>query len=295
MRLDDLMDAIGKIDLRFVKEAEDASDYGMEEDRRNPGKKLFSFVRRNRILTTAACLAMILVGGSAAFLLTFRCGSSAPKDGSAAQYATGAAEDTKGDIYEESAADNAAKDNGAADSAAKDDSADTGGQIESDMAAAEEIHINAINEVVSMEICMAQPDTVKEMTIEEAEEYYGLRIMPETLPEGVTCEENPLRVGYTKDGTVMDDNNSLNFLDADGTLRLSISARTTESGLITDFASDDLETSVIGNTTLLIGYDSSGDGYYLVRYEKENVIVTVQGYGIGQEELLEVLRSLLAE
>lgn len=293
MRLDDLMDAIGKIDLRFVKEAEDASDYGSEENKKNSNRKLFKFVRKNRILTVAACLAIVLVGGSAAFLLTFRCGSSSQKSADM----TGAVEETKNDAYEENAAENNAADAGAADGGV-----DTGGQTdtdgvaETDEALTEEIHINEIDEVIGTAICMAEPSEIKELTVEEAEAYYGVRLMPQAIPEGLSYDDTQtIQVGYTSDGTVMDDNNTLRFLDGDETARLKISARTTNSGSITEFASDTLEKSVIGDTTLTIGYDASGSGYYLAIYEKAGTIVTVEGTGISQDEMLAVLRSLLAE
>ena len=293
MRLDDLMDAIGKIDLRFVKEAEDASDYGNEEKEQASPKKLFKFVRRNRILTAAACLAIILVGGSSAFLLTFRCGSSQKSADM-----TGAVEEAKNGAYEENAAEN-----NAADASSPDGGADTGGGqtdtegvAESDEALAEEIHINEIDQVIGTAICMAQPSGIKELTVEEAEAYYGVRLMPQTIPEGLSYDDTqPIQVGYTSDGTVMDDNNTLRFLDEDETARIKISARTTNSGTITEFASDSLETSVIGDTTLTIGYDASGDGYYLAIYEKAGTTVTVEGTGIGEGEMLTVLRALLAE
>ena len=284
MRLDDLMDAIGKIDLRFVKEAEDASDYGSEENKKNSNRKLFQFVRKNRILTAAACLAIVLVGGSAAFLLTFRCGSSSQKSADM----TGAVEETKNDDYEENAAEN-----NAADADAADGGVDT---AETEEALAEEIHINEIDEVIGTAICMAEPSEIKELTVEEAEAYYGVRLMPQAIPEGLSYDDTQtIQAGYTSDGTVMDDNNTLRFLDGDETARLKISARTTNSGSITEFASDTLEKSVIGDTTLTIGYDASGSGYYLAIYEKAGTIVTIEGTGISQDEMLAVLRSLLAE
>ncbi len=292
MRLDDLMDAIGKIDLRFVKEAEDASDYGTEENKKTSNRKLFKFVRKNRILTAAACLAIILVGGSSAFLLTFRCGSSQKSADM-----TGAVEEAKNGAYEENAAEN-----NAADASTADGGVDTGGQTDTDgvtdtdEALAEEIHINEIDQVIGTAICMAEPSEIKELTVEEAEDYYGVRLMPQTIPQGLIYDDTqPIQVGYTSDGTVMDDNNTLRFLDEDETTRLKISARTTNSGTITEFASDTLEKSVIGDTTLTIGYDASGDGYYLAIYEKAGTIVTAEGTGISQEEMLTVLRSLLAE
>lgn len=293
MRLDDLMDAIGKIDLRFVKEAEDVSDYGTEENKKNSNRKLFKFVRKNRILTAAACLAIILVGGSSAFLLTFRCGSSQKSADM-----TGAVEEAKNGAYEENAAEN-----NAADASSPDSGADTGGGqtdtdgvADTDEALTEEIHINEIDQVIGTAICMAEPSEIKELTVEEAEDYYGVRLMPQTIPQGLIYDDTqPIQVGYTSDGTVMDDNNTLRFLDEDETARLKISARTTNSGTITEFASDTLEKSVIGDTTLTIGYDASGDGYYLAIYEKAGTIVTAEGTGISQEEMLTVLRSLLAE
>lgn len=292
MRLDDLVDAVGKIDLRFVKEAEDASDYGNEEKEQASKKKLFKFVRRNRILTAAACLAIILVGGSSAFLLTFRCGSSQKSADM-----TGAVEEAKNSAYEENAAEN-----NAADASTADGGVDTGGQTdtdgvaETDEALPEDIHINEIDQVIGTAICMAEPSEIKELTVEEAEAYYGVRLMPQTIPEGLSYDDTfPIQVGYTSDGTVMDDNNTLRFLDGEETARLKISARTTNSGTITEFASDSLETSVIGDTTLTIGYDASGDGYYLAIYEKAGTTVTVEGTGISEDEMLTVLRALLAE
>ena len=288
MRLDDLMDAIGKIDLRFVKEAEDASDYGNEEKEQASPKKLFKFVRRNRILTAAACLAIILVGGSSAFLLTFRCGSSQKSADM-----TGAVEEAKNGAYEENAADASSPDSGVDTGGGQ---TDTEGVAESDEALAEEIHINEIDQVIGTAICMAEPSEIRELTVEEAEAYYGVRLMPQTIPEGLSYDDTqPIQVGYTSDGTVMDDNNTLRFLDEDETARIKISARTTNSGTITEFASDSLETSVIGDTTFTIGYDASGDGYYLAIYEKAGTTVTVEGIGIGEGEMLTVLRALLAE
>lgn len=276
MKIDDLMDAIGKINLCYVKEAEDRNDYEESAEGNGNVRKTVRWRHRSLWLSAAACLCILVLGGTYGIWLQ-KGGSDTASSGAVM----------------ESAADDR-MDGGTSDVTGAGEEA-----VEENAAGAvEDIRINEITEVSGMEICMAEPASIKEMTLEEAEDYYGLRLLPEVLPEGVSLsEDGALHIAYAEDGSVMDDNNRLIFRDAEGEMRLQIQARTTESDSITEFVEDDLETSTIAGTSLTIGHGSwqEEQSYYLAIYREGAVTVTVQGYGIGQEDLLAVLRSLLAE
>lgn len=298
MKTDDLLDAIGKMNPRYVREAEDKSDYEdaaasgpgtLAGDAHEKKKKQRRMKRRSLWLSAAACLCLLAAGGIYGLRQQ---GSSASADSAAGMEA--ALETDSGDDMD-NAARMAQESADAVAESAEEERADASAE-----SAEEEdiICINEITEVSGMVICMVEPASEQRMTLEEAEEYYGVRLMPEVLPEGIFCqEEDAFVIRYTEDGSVMDDNNQLIFQDAGGEIRLKIQARTTESDEITMFADEDLETSVIAGTPLTIGRSSWGEeeSYYLAIYEKGDVTVTVQSYGIGEEELLAVLRSLLAE
>ncbi|MGN0142566.1 MAG: hypothetical protein ACI4AD_10085 [Roseburia sp.] len=300
MKIDDLMDAIGKINLCYVKEAEDRSDYEESAEGNGNVRKTVRWRHRSLWLSAVACLCILVLGGTYGLWLQ-KGGSDTASSGAVMESAaddrmdggmsdvTGAgAENGKESVADDEMDGGMSDVTGAVEEAAEENAA----------GAVEDIRINEITEVSGMDICMAEPASIKEMTLEEAEDYYGLRLLPEVLPEGVSLsEDGALHIAYAEDGSVMDDNNRLIFRDAEGEMRLQIQARTTESDSITEFVEDDLETSTIAGTSLTIGHGSwqEEQSYYLAIYREGAVTVTVQGYGIGQEDLLAVLRSLLAE
>jgi hypothetical protein len=306
MKTDDLLDAIGKIDSRFVKEAEAPSDYEEIKEHKKPLRLQWKIW-----LSAAACFGLLVIGVTYGSLRLQRADESSA---SSADAAAGSASNTvkfgstgNGDDTSKDGGSIAKEENDGNQDKTADSGSTAAGQVaaeDAEQEAAEdtrnedEVCINEINQLNGMEICMAEPENVTEMSLAEAEAYYGLRLMPKVLPEGISYDDTSvLSVSYTEDGSVMDDNNTLRFRDASGEERLTIQARTTESGNITEFADDNLKASVIAGTTLTIGHDmwQKDTDFYIAIYQKGEVTVTVQGTGITEDEMLAVLHSLLVQ
>ena len=104
--------------------------------------------------------------------------------------------------------------------------------------------------------CGAAPARTEYYTAEELETYYGIRILPGTLPDGFEPEEaeQGYAVSYGDDGAVMDDNCKLVYPNGESGGRLEISARTVDMGEITSFADTGLRTSEIYGTEMTVGH-----------------------------------------
>lgn len=76
---------------------------------------------------------------------------------------------------------------------------------------------------------------------------------------------------------------------------LKISARTTESGIITTFTENDLEKSQVAGTDVTVAHDAGSKAvdYYLSIYETNGVTVTVETEGLSEADVQNVLNELL--
>lgn len=288
MKIEKLIDAIGQIKPEYIKEAE---TWKPSEKKAHKRKGILQFKSLKRLLPVAACVCLLAAGGVYGLL----------NDGGAAtEESTGALESM------EEAAEDSAGEGGMADGAAPQDAADEAGIGEAESAAGavqqDRIIINEVKEFSGAVYCGVEPSREEFYTSVELQEYYGVRILPEELPEGLVlsdAEEQTYRVAYNEKDEVMDDNNKLIYQNAKGDRKLEISVRTTESGEITSFADADLEASVIGGKEVAIGHyregstEAQSDGY-LATFEKAGVSFTVQSTGLSEEEILLVLRGLVS-
>lgn len=309
MKIDELLDALGKIDPVYIEEAE---------------KTRFARRRRAKYWVPAvACAALLVLGGSfGLWRLDNGAADMAESTGEAAG-AADMAESTGDAAGTADMAESAAEAADASDAAAPGEKADAAegtasGNVADDGAAvtgavpeyaenagpeaAETVwKMNEVEELQTAVACGAAPASVEYYTAEQLEDYYGIRILPGTLPGDYALEdaaEKKYAVGYGSDGSVIEDNCTLLFKDAHGG-ELRISARTIDMGEMTSFADTKLAASEIGGTEVTVGHyriGSSGSGEsdaYLAIYEKDGVTVTVEGIAMKEADFKIVLESLL--
>lgn len=234
------------------------------------------FVRRTKYwIPVAACVALLVLGGTYGLLQL---------DGGKMQ---------ESDAAMESAA-------ALPDSPVKEESAEYA--VGAELGKGEVLwNVNEVEDLQTAVACGAAPARTEYYTTEELETYYGIRILPGTLPDGFEPEEaeRGYAVSYGDDGEVMDDNCKLVYQNGESGGRLEISARTVDMGEITSFADTGLRTSEIYGTKVTVGhYRTKGNGSskadgYLAIYEKDGVTVTVEGTGIDEETFRAVLEDLL--
>lgn len=287
MKIEELIDAIGQIKPEYIKEAETWEPLEKKEQKR---RGILQFKRWRRLIPVAACVCLLAAGATYGLL----------KDGGAAtEESAGALESM------EEAAEDSAGEGGMTDGAAPPDAEAAAGSGEAESAAGavgqDRIVINEVKELSGAVYCGVDPSREEFYTSEELQGYYGVRILPEELPEGLALsatEGQKYHVAYNEKDEVMDDNNKLIYQNASGDRKLEITVRTTESGEITSFADSDLEASVIGGREVTVGHYETGstgvknDGY-LAMFEKEGVSFTVQSTGLSEEEILRVLKDLV--
>lgn len=338
MNTDEIMDAIGKIDLKYVQEAETYHAAGK-------GKRAVRYGRYKRLLPAAACLALMIIGGGAYGLWSAGGGAGA---------AGGA----------DSGALESAAEDGASDAAApaEDGASDSYAAASGTNSAGERIYVNETAELAVACYDIAGPVRLEYYSAGALEEYYGVKIVPQNLPGDLTAaagtldgtetekarddaeaSETPKKeqlsagaeaagasgetdaspadetvtsnvldmadaemlpgvekeytVGYDDEGNVLDDNNELGWQNDDGTRSLRIAARTVPAGEVVLLEQENLEYSQIaGYEVMLTHYQGEqGADCYLALYEKNGVTVTVKSCGMAQEELVDVLRELLAD
>lgn len=317
MKIDELLDALGKIDPVYIEEAEKAR-----------------FTRSRRVkywVPAAACAALLILGGSfglwrlgnGAADMAESAGEAAGKtdmaenaeaadaaaceDAAASGVAENAEEtalpgDAGGAVPEESVEGTAPAGN--ADGAAPAESADQAVLAESagENAAADNVwKVNEVGELQTAVACGAEaPAKVEYYTAEELEAYYGISILPELLPESYALEgTETYAVGYDAGGNVVEDNCTLIYRDSETGGELRISARTVDLGEMTSFADTKLAVSVIGGTEVTVGHyrtGSSGSGErdgYLAVYRKDGVTVIVEGTAMKEADFRMVLEGLL--
>ena len=296
MKKTDWIDVIGKIDPAYVKEAEQWSK--ATQKKRN----------LKHFTAMAACVCILLVGAVVSFDLWVQNKDTGAETESTA--ADGMNEGTSApNERNETAVETAEeKQTEEVESVSVEESADTN----------EQITINEVSELQMIAIDIGY-EQEERMSAEELEQYYGVTVFPENLPENLVAgaeehdtdtayaentmqslsgqkEENQTldtrSIYYNKDHQVVDDNNTFLYESVDGNRSLEIGVRTTESGIITEFEDDDLKTSVINNREVTIAHLADDDDGYVAIFTKEGVTFTIQTKNLTEEELLMVLREL---
>ena len=274
-------DLIGKIDPVYVEEAEQWSKAAQKK------------TRRRRFTAMAACICVLLITAIASFDLFF------PKKEAPAEMAANpeSAADTDQTILNEPAPASEKtdkNDSSTPEQVKESDDISTSGQtaVSESASASEQININEIDSLECLAIDM-NIDHDADLSGNEMEEYYGVKIFPESLPADLTDENLTGKLYYNDKNQVIADNNVFEYRAPDGKKYLQIGIRTTESGEIIQFADDGLAASVINGTCVTIAKitDEKQESYTAV-FEKDKVKFTIQTKSLTLDELLSILREL---
>ena len=274
-------DLIGKIDPVYVEEAEQWSKAAQKK------------TRRRRFTAMAACICVLLITAIASFDLFF------PKKEAPAEMAANpeSAADTDQTILNEAAPASEKtdkNDSSTPEQVKESDDISTSGQtaVSESASASEQININEIDSLECLAIDM-NIDHDADLSGNEMEEYYGVKIFPESLPADLTDKNLTGKLYYNDKNQVIADNNVFEYRAPDGKKYLQIGVRTTESGEIIQFADDGLAASVINGTCVTIAKitDEKQESYTAV-FEKDKVKFTIQTKSLTLDELLSILREL---
>ncbi len=285
MKREQWEDAVGKIDPAYVREAEQ-------------WKKLSrrAFLTK-RVLPMAACICVLLTGAALGWNHLFDGGSTGDTCGveMAAENQADrpeSAQDTAAEAEDEKENTKTFVENEA--ETAQDTAA---GSVESLQGGKEgqedDIFINSVDQLKT--ICIdVGADHEKHFGAEKAQEYYGVKVLPEQIPEGLNVSEKlAFTVAYSKSGEVVLDNNTFSWRSGDGSMRLDVNVRTVDSGMITGVEEDDLKVSKINGTEVdILQYTGENVAYYVAIFEKEGVDFTVSSVNLTEEAFLTVLQEL---
>lgn len=262
MKAMEMMHAIGGIDAKYVQEAESYK------------KKRHKVIYK--VLPAAACLVLLLgVGG---YELLYQDTSES------------------GELAEETAISPDSLEGEEAMVGSASDGDDASGLATQESSS---LIVNEVDSFTAISYDMQAPDQTVSYTVEELQDYYGVRIVPEDTIAGFgLAEQAPemeYEVGYDESGEVVSDNNTICWQSEDGTRVLKVSARTTESGIITTFTEDDLEKSQVAGTDVTVAHDAGNTAvdYYLSIYETNGVTVTLETEGLSETDVQNVLNELL--
>ena len=269
-KIETIIDAIGDIDPVYVKEAEEWK-----------AKSSVSSIRRygKRLLPLAACLALLVAGGTYSLWNP----KSEMETNKAAATNSAAGESASHSTYEDSYF-------------AEEEMAES---VKTIGISEDDIFVNEIEELESAVYCGEAPEREVYYTASELESYYGVRVMPNVLPEGLTLVENAEKyvIGYDKEDHVIDDNCTIRYADDSAERELTISVRTVLAGEVTSFAQENLTSSWICGTKVTIGHDRTKDDAdaYIAIFEQNGVTFTVMSQNLTQTEMVDILKDLLAE
>lgn len=288
MKREQWEDAVGKINPAYVREAEQ-------------WKKLSrrTFLTK-RVLPMAACICVLLTGAAFGWNRLFDGGSTGDTCG------VEMAAENQAD-RPESAQDTAAEaeDEKENTKTFAEDEAETAqdtaaGSVESLQGGKEgqkdDIFINSVDQLKTICIDIGA-DHEKHFGAEKAQEYYGVKVLPEQIPEGMNFSEKPsFTVAYSKSGEVVLDNNTFSWKSEDGSMQLDVNVRTVDSGTITGYEEDDLKVSRINGTEVdILQYTGEDVAYYVAIFEKEGVDFTISSVNLTEEAFLTVLQELCGE
>lgn len=288
MKREQWEDAVGKIDPAYVREAEQ-------------WKKLSrrAFLTK-RVLPMAACICVLLTGAALGWNRLFDGGSTGDTCGveMAAENQADRPESAQMEAAEE-------RDEKESTKTFIEDKTETAqdtaaGSVESLQGGKEgqedDIFINSVDQLKTICIDIGA-DHEKHFGAEKAQEYYGVKVLPEQIPEGLNVsEELAFTVAYSKSGEVVLDNNTFSWKSEDGSMQLDVNVRTVDSGTITGYEEDDLKVSKINGTEVdILQYTGEDVACYVAIFEKEGVDFTVSSVNLTEEAFLTVLQELCGE
>lgn len=299
MKMEELADAIGAIDPVYVEEAE---RWKRADGKSGAKRKNYRTWRLKRILPVAACLCVAAAGG---IYGVWNDGSPRTEDSivGSAEYAADSAAEGMESAAESAGLDSAEDTFSDASPEASAATAESPGEDLDMEADGMRVVINEIEELQAAVCDIAETAEERYFTAEELEEYYGVRLLPDSLPEGFTSGETAEKeytVLYDENGKVINDNIKLSFRNNDTAGELDISVRTTESGEIISFAEPDPEISRIYGRDVTIGHYTARSGMieesaYLAIFKKGGVTFTLQGRNLSEEDFLGVLENLIQD
>lgn len=298
MRVDDLIDAIGKIDPEYVKEAE--LDGGETEDRKlSSGKKNRAAYRGKSsyrvALSLAACMVLLLFAGTAA-----RWHFHAGYESDSAEFAMEAEDKNETAMMEEAVAEEgAAAETIVEEAAEKEDTAEETADLAADSSVTGMVFVvNETNQsegVLKESVTSDRNVTALKKSREELEDYYGVSFTDEMFPDDLSCQkdcEDAFVLYYDDTDNVVSDENTLNYVNEEKERSVSI----TLSRLAQWEKLSDYETSVIqGQEMIICHYTEENREYYAVFFERSGVHFKIKTENITETELKELLNQFLTE
>ncbi len=151
--------------------------------------------------------------------------------------------------------------------------------------------------------CGAEAAKTVSLTEEQLQNYYGIKVIPDAIPDGYvqTDEEKTYQIGYDADGNVIDDNCVMRYENSETAGWFTIRARSTDMGEMTSYVSGGLKPMTVSGVKVTAAHYPAGssggtftDGY-LATYKKNGVTVNVQSEGLSRDEFCALVENLLAE
>ena len=164
-------------------------------------------------------------------------------------------------------------------------------------------YFNEVEELQTSIACGAEAAKTVSLTEEQLQNYYGIKVIPDVIPDGYvqTDEEKTYQIGYDADGNVIDDNCVMRYENSETAGWFTIRARSTDMGEMTSYVSGGLKPMTVSGVKVTAAHYPAGssggtftDGY-LATYKKNGVTVNVQSEGLDREDFCALVENLLAE
>ena len=294
MKTDDLLDALGEADPAYIQEAEDVRYLG---------------ARKKHFMQMAACVALLLIGGSYGIWQQYEstARTDMAKTESAETADTYEAVASDGDMTSDAAAPDGTAESAEEYEAAAQSTAGDGNGIQEaaqpESAAGIDWYFNEVEELQTSIACGAEAAKTVSLTEEQLQNYYGIKVIPDAIPDGYvqTDEEKTYQIGYDADGNVIDDNCVMRYENSETAGWFTIRARSTDIGEMTSYVSGGLKPMTVSGVKVTAAHYPAGssggtftDGY-LATYKKNGVTVNVQSEGLSRDEFCALVENLLAE
>ena len=294
MKTDDLLDALGEADPTYIQEAEDVRYLG---------------ARKKHFMQMAACVALLLIGGSYGMWQQYENAThtDVAKTESAETADTYEAVASDGDMTSDAAAPDGTAESAEDYEAAAQSTAGDGNGIQEaaqpESAAGIDWYFNEVEELQTSIACGAEAAKTVSLTEEQLQNYYGIKVIPDVIPDGYvqTDEEKTYQIGYDADGNVIDDNCVMRYENSETAGWFTIRARSTDIGEMTSYVSGGLKPMTVSGVKVTAAHYPAGssggtftDGY-LATYKKNGVTVNVQSEGLSRDEFCALVENLLAE
>ena len=257
----------------------------------------------------AACVALLLIGGSYGMWQQYENAThtDVAKTESAETADTYEAAASDGDMTSDAAAPDGTAESAEEYEAAAQSTAGDGNGIQEaaqpESVAGLDWYFNEVEELQTSIACGAVAAKTVSLTEEQLQNYYGIKVIPDAIPDGYvqTDEEKTYQIGYDADGNVIDDNCVMRYENSETAGWFTIRARSTDMGEMTSYVSGGLKPMTVSGVKVTAAHYPAGssggtftDGY-LATYKKNGVTVNVQSEGLSRDEFCALVENLLAE